>query len=812
MELGARRVIKLRGRHGPRGAGVSAVVLVVALVLAAAAPAAEDKMPPKTAITVPPPSRTVSTSTTIRFSANERRSRFECTLDGQPWRACDSPMRLAHLSAGQHTFAVRAIDEAGNADRTPATASWMVDLQAPETTITRAPPPHDRSAEATIKFRANEKASRFKCRIDKHAWEVCTSPTRLAQLAEGRHSIAVRATDQAGNADPSAATAAWSIDRTPPDTMITRAPTADSRSSSATLKFRASEKGVTYRCRLDKQPWQVCASPVKLTELAGGTHTFAVRATDEAGNVDGRAATATWTVTGAAPVKRICGTLRGDQTWTPSDASVYELTCDVFITGTLRLAAGTIVKAQSYGLYVDGTLTAEGTAADPVVLTSITDDSIGGDTNHDATDTRPGPGDWTGIVAGSGSRVALRNTNVRYAANGLRGNADAITITGGAWSRLSYAAIDVTTPDARIRNVAVSHAGDIPFYVQSDQLDLSRLTGNTATDGARGFALNGTITASTPWPAQPMPWVLHCGVIIDQAATVTIEPATIIKTDGCGLGGLYVDGTLTAEGTAADPVVLTSITDDSIGGDTNHDATDTRPGPGDWTGIVYRSPSRSVTSNLGFIDIRYAGTGMDVGENVTLAVRGRFTHNVTAISACDWSTTCAVDAAYTYWGSGDGPVDGHGDPLVCGAVTVSPWLTTGDPDGPTRSGGLFAASNCSGASTPQSHLEKSKNRYSLAMAAAQIDCSNGFEDACATITTARQCLSAAFELARSQAGFPMSQPEDVVDAAAESVEGSELRTVSNIAFVTRWAVGLYTAVTAILDIADAYATCAPGSR
>lgn len=54
----------------------------------------------------------------VRFSS-EPGARFECKLDGKPYRACASPKKLK-LKAGKHVLRVRAIDRAGNVDPTPA--------------------------------------------------------------------------------------------------------------------------------------------------------------------------------------------------------------------------------------------------------------------------------------------------------------------------------------------------------------------------------------------------------------------------------------------------------------------------------------------------------------------------------------------------------------------------------------------------------------------------------------------------------------------------------------------------------------------
>jgi hypothetical protein len=56
--------------------------------------------------------------------ANEPNVQFQCRLDGAAFAACSSPTTYAGLAAGSHTFAVRAIDAAGNVDPTPATHTW----------------------------------------------------------------------------------------------------------------------------------------------------------------------------------------------------------------------------------------------------------------------------------------------------------------------------------------------------------------------------------------------------------------------------------------------------------------------------------------------------------------------------------------------------------------------------------------------------------------------------------------------------------------------------------------------------------------
>ena len=84
-----------------------------------------DGIPPETTITAAPPSLTSSVTADFSFIASEAAT-FECRLDSGSYLACSSPVTLTGLGEGSHTFAVRAIDLAGNIDLSPAPYSWSV--------------------------------------------------------------------------------------------------------------------------------------------------------------------------------------------------------------------------------------------------------------------------------------------------------------------------------------------------------------------------------------------------------------------------------------------------------------------------------------------------------------------------------------------------------------------------------------------------------------------------------------------------------------------------------------------------------------
>jgi len=202
-------------------------------------------------------------------------------------------------SSGPYTLELRATDAGHNVGS--ASVSVTADVTAPETTITSQPPSPNGSADgARFDFTASEPGS-LDCSLDGAAFAACSSPAIFAGLAAGDHTFQVRATDLAGNVDATPASVTWTVvDTTPPETTITSAPGATTTSHSATLSFAAGEPS-TFECSLDGTGWTSCTSPADYSGLADGAHTFQVRATDAAGNVDPTPAYVSWQVYSPPP-------------------------------------------------------------------------------------------------------------------------------------------------------------------------------------------------------------------------------------------------------------------------------------------------------------------------------------------------------------------------------------------------------------------------------------------------------------------------------------------------------------------------------
>ena len=170
-----------------------------------------DTARPDTMITATPAALTKIMDASFEFSSNEGSSTFQCKLNKNAFAPCTSPQIYAGLTSGKHVFQVAATDSFGNVDKKAALYKWTIDTTAPETTIKAKPRSLTKSTSAKFSFLANEPGSLFECSLDNAPFAPCLSPRVFPALAPGPHIIEVRATDRAGNTDPTPASFGWTI-------------------------------------------------------------------------------------------------------------------------------------------------------------------------------------------------------------------------------------------------------------------------------------------------------------------------------------------------------------------------------------------------------------------------------------------------------------------------------------------------------------------------------------------------------------------------------------------------------------------------
>ena len=166
-----------------------------------------DSLPPPPTILTEPANPTAETSATFTFSDTQANVTFECSIDGLAFSSCTSGIAYSPISAGQHTFQVRALD----ADHflSPATVySWTVTGSAVTPPTITSGPGHIMNADtAAFSFTDTEGGVTFLCSLDGAAFAACTSGVSYTGLAETQpyksvfliHSFAVEAEDGSGN-------------------------------------------------------------------------------------------------------------------------------------------------------------------------------------------------------------------------------------------------------------------------------------------------------------------------------------------------------------------------------------------------------------------------------------------------------------------------------------------------------------------------------------------------------------------------------------------------------------------------------------
>jgi RHS repeat-associated protein len=430
------------------------------------------------------------------------------------------------------------------------------------------------------------------------------------------------------------------------------------------------------------------------------------------------------------PVCNETGTISTDTMW---DATCVHLVSSVTVDPnvTLTVEPGTVVKfalpfySTSYIQLLDGaSLVAHGTSSQPIVFTSLKDDSYGGDTNGDGSATSPAPGDWAGIIVADGSNTqttgsvdfdyviaryggdsgcagallsnvwmncygpyptpaasftidhstiqSSSSSGIYMAAGGTltvsnstisNNNEYGIYKTGGS-GNISVSASTLGSNGSRGANVGSGFAGFASGVVSSfDNVTFSGNGGdglastNLATtvtnssftnNGAyaaeiAGFQGGGTLFAGDSGSGNARNAILLAGIITTNAtlptlsslsyvvpvndaygdahalavgpsATLTLEPGTVVKFALPFYSTSYIqllDGaSLVAHGTSSQPIVFTSLKDDSYGGDTNGDGSATSPAPGDWAGIIVADGSNTQTTgsvDFDYVIARYGG-------------------------------------------------------------------------------------------------------------------------------------------------------------------------------------------------------------
>jgi len=351
---------------------------------------------------------------------------------------------------------------------------------------------------------------------------------------------------------------------------------------------------------------------------------------------------------------------------TTLSAGTYRITGDIEVPEgiTLTLEAGAVLKFDDYNrtvLVSGGVLNANGTALNPVVLTSAADNRYGCLIPDQG---KPESGDWGGVIFtwSDDDTIAAKGnmTHCVFAYGGGQQNG-LVEIMGtspvfshcifeysrdnGIW--MTPAVIEDTaipfTPvirDCRIafndddgigaeHDATVTSSQSLPIIesceFEGNRDDAMEFEGNVFgnfdgrnrvlfTRGCRnGIEIKGDIDTAgvLEIPGENFAYVVSGSDLnIVEGGILNIEPGVIVKFDDYNRTIDVAGGQLFARGAVEEEIVFTSNADDTVGGDTNGNGNADGPDPGDWGGIVFRWSEDEATVSEGMMEhcvLRYGG-------------------------------------------------------------------------------------------------------------------------------------------------------------------------------------------------------------
>ncbi len=279
---------------------------------------------PQTKIDSGPDGFTQDQRPRFTYSSNDPAATFECRFEVQAFKPCPAQgfEPEAPLDDGAYTFSVRAVDQAGNRDLTPATRSFFLDAEGPLIEIEEGPEGLTSDTTPRFVFFAPEEP-RVECAIDPPGVEpnfgLCNGrtprgiePTEhkvVVPLADGPYTFRVKAIDQSDNT--TTAERSFVVNSGAPETAIDAGPAGAVPQTSVNFRYSANLPS-SFQCSLDGASFTQCEnSGLTLSGLSEGQHQFEVRAVNGSSVPDPTPARRTFIVDTSSPsVPAVSGPVR----------------------------------------------------------------------------------------------------------------------------------------------------------------------------------------------------------------------------------------------------------------------------------------------------------------------------------------------------------------------------------------------------------------------------------------------------------------------------------------------------------------------
>lgn len=193
--------------------------------------------------------------------------------------------------------------------------------------------------------------------------------------------------------------------------------------------------------------------------------------------------------------------------------------------------------------------------------------------------------------------IALQTTNAISMSNcQMTGNPGTALVVSGAAGSSTF----------RDNTLSGSHlVAQLVPNVVADVVD-----NNTLSNTERGLHVyGGTLGQTSRWNNSGFAYVLDGSLVVPSGNTLTLAAGTVMKFDVTRSQNRHdyaidVAGGLVATGESDQPITLTSLYDDTVGGDTNGDGASTSPAGGDWNRVHVQAGG---SATLSWVAMSYGG-------------------------------------------------------------------------------------------------------------------------------------------------------------------------------------------------------------